>query len=113
MNFNIEFYKTATQSPIDDFILSLEERTQVKIGALLKRLRKDPFGLKDYTRKLTKELYELKLYYSKKWLRIIYAFYQGKIIILLHGFTKKGKKTPKKEIKIAEQRLLAYKKSRR
>jgi phage-related protein len=112
MKFNIKFYKTATQNPIDNYILSLEEKTQVKIGALLKRLREDPFGLKDYTRKLTKELYELKLYHSKRWVRIIYAFDQGRIIILLHGFTKKQKKTPKKEIKIAEQRLSAYKNRR-
>jgi len=110
MEFNIKFYKTATQKPIDDFILSLGENTQIKFYALLKRLRENPFGLKDCTRKLTKELYEL-LYYSKKWFRIIYAFYQGKIIILLHGFIKKKKRTPKKEIKIAEQRLLAYKKT--
>ena len=111
MEFNIKFYKTATQKPIDDFILSLGENTQIKFYALLKRLRENPFGLKDCTRKLTKELYELKLYYSKKWFRIIYAFYQGKIIILLYGFIKKKKRTPKKEIKIAEQRLLAYKKT--
>lgn len=110
MKFSIKFYKTATQEPIDDFIVSLDEKTQVKIDSLLKRLRDDPFGLKDYSKKLTKDLYELRLYYLNKWIRIIYAFYKGRIIILLHGFIKKKKRIPKKEIKIAEQRLLDYKK---
>lgn len=109
MNYSIEFYKTATQKPIEDFILSIDEKAQIKIDALLKRMRVDPFGLKDFSRKLTKELYELKLYYSQKWIRIIYAFEREKAIILLHGFIKKTNKTPTKEIEIAKQRLLDYK----
>ena len=71
---------------------------------------KNHFNLKDFSKKLTKELYELRLYHSKKWHRIIYIFEKNKIIILLHGSIKKSNKTPTKEIVTAEKRLMIYKK---
>jgi len=110
MEFKIEFYKTATQSPIEDFITDLEEPLQIKIFALLKRLRENPFVLKDYSKKITENLFELRLYYLQKWIRIIYAFEKNKIIILLHGFIKKSNKTPANEIEVANQRLIQIKK---
>ena len=110
MKFSIKFYKTKTQKPIEDFILSLNDKTKIKIAVLIEKLGENPFELKDFSKKITKGLYELRLYYSKKWYRIIYAFDKEKIIILLHGFIKKTSKTPKKEIKVANQRLLDYKK---
>ena len=109
MKFSIIFYETTTQNPVRDFILSQDPKTQLKIDALLLALEKNPFELKNFSKKLTKDLYELRLYYSRKWYRIIYAFVKEKIIILLHGFIKKTKKTPMKEIKIAKQRLFDYK----
>ena len=40
--------------------------------------------------------------------RIIYFVYTGKILILLHGFTKKTQRTPAKEIKVAGKRMKDY-----
>jgi len=40
--------------------------------------------------------------------RIFYVFFTGKRIILLHGFTKKTQKTPRREIELALQYLSRY-----
>ncbi len=105
MKFEIIFYETSTQNPVKDFIVSLDEKTQLKIVALLEALENNPFGLKEFSKKLTANLYELRLQHLKKWIRIIYSFEKNRIIILLHGFIKKENKTPKREIENAEKRL--------
>jgi len=51
MNFKIEFYKTGNKNPIMDFILSLDEDTQLDIFALLKRMEDDPFTLGSMSKK--------------------------------------------------------------
>jgi len=40
--------------------------------------------------------------------RILYFIFTGRKFILLNGFTKKTRKTPKKEIKTAKKRLKEY-----
>src|SRR5437868_2327454 len=40
--------------------------------------------------------------------RIIYFFFSGRRIVLLHGFQKKTERTPSKELQIAAQRYNAF-----
>lgn len=40
--------------------------------------------------------------------RILYFIYTRKKFVLLHGFTKKTRKTPQKEIRLAEKRGKDY-----
>jgi phage-related protein len=47
----------------------------------------------------TKQIFEFKVDDS----RILTFFFAGKRMILTHGFTKKNRKTPRKEIEMAEQ----------
>jgi len=37
--------------------------------------------------------------------RIFYCFKPGGVIVLLHGFTKKSQKTPRRELQIASIRM--------
>ena len=62
-----------------------------------------PFLGGKYTKKVRKNLYELRIA-GKEQIRIFYTV-KGKEIILLHAFKKKSQKLPKKEIEIALQRL--------
>lgn len=52
-------------------------------------------------------LWELRVL-GEKSLRFFYIAKLGKSFLLLHGFTKKRQKTPKKEIKTALTRLKDY-----
>jgi len=54
--------------------------------------------------KKDKKLYELKISSS----RIIYFIASEKKFVLVHGFTKKSNKTPKKELSTARKRMRDY-----
>ena len=53
---------------------------------------------------LEDKLWELREESKTNIYRIIYFFYTGRRIILLHGFQKKTQKTPTKELEIARTR---------
>ena len=53
------------------------------------------------SKSLGKGLFELRV----KANRIFYCFKPGGVIVLLHGFKKKSQKTPRREMKIALQRM--------
>jgi len=51
-----------------------------------------------YTKHINKKIWELRVDFNKKFHRIFYFIFDGKKIILLHGFNKKTNHTPQKEI---------------
>ena len=51
---------------------------------------------------------ELRIKHGRGISRILYFVQSGPRFILLHGFTKKSSKTPKKEIDIAVSRMKQY-----
>ena len=57
----------------------------------------------------TEGLYEIRVKLSKIIFRIFCFFDQGKLIILINGFQKKERKTPKKEIEKALKIMEEYK----
>lgn len=108
--WNTLFYKTLQgDTPVNDFILSLEVKAQSKIKDSIKLLQE--FGIRlgsPHIKKLTgTELWELRILGSDS-IRIFYIAITGKNFLLLHGFKKKKDKTPPKEIRIAEDRLAEF-----
>jgi phage-related protein len=49
----------------------------------------------------TKGLYELRIKYGREIFRIFCFFDKGRLIILINGFQKKSKKTPRQAIELA------------
>lgn len=70
--------------------------------------------MKEYRKKFfkyltsTKGLYEIRIEYKSNIYRIFCFFDKGELVILLNGFQKKTKKTPKKEIELAERLRKEY-----
>ncbi len=93
-------------SPVYDFIESLSAKAQAKITHTFDLLEK--FGVflgYPHIKKVTGTLlWELRILGGDS-IRIFYVVSQGRKFVLLHGFIKKGRKTKKKDIKIAEKRL--------
>lgn len=54
------------------------------------------------------KLYELRWKTSGKQHRIAYFSYTGRKFVLLHGFVKKTRKTEKKDLKLARDRMSDY-----
>lgn len=106
----IEFYKTSNnKSPIDDFVDSLDIKTQNKVIDVLSLLK--DYGIRlgiPHSKKVTgTPLWELRILGSDN-IRIFYIAKRGRTFLLLHGFQKKKQKTDKKEMRTALDRLLAY-----
>ena len=73
--------------PVEEFIGSVSEEDQAKIRAAIKSLGEGLFELRMKSR------------------RIFYCFLPGKIIVVLHGFTKKTQKTPPGQLAIGYKRM--------
>jgi|SRR3990167_5487770 len=108
--WKILLYKTPKgETPVNEFIRSLERNAQSKVYNALELLK--AFGISvgpPHIKKLTgKELWELRILGSNN-IRIIYIAITSKTFLILHAFKKKKNKTPPKEIKIAEDRLVEF-----
>lgn len=108
--WKILLYETLKgDSPLNDFILSLDLKAQSKVRAAIKLLQ--DFGIQmglPHIKKLAgTELWELRILGSDS-MRVLYIAVSGKTFLLLHGFKKKKNKMPSKEIKVAEYRLAEF-----
>ena len=91
-------------SEIDKFILNLDAKTEARVLRYLELLERYGYKLgMPYSKSLHGGIFELRITGSKH-IRIIYCFYKD-TIYLLHAFVKKVDKIPKKEIKLAKERL--------
>ncbi len=58
-----------------------------------------------HTKSLNNGLFELRLKSKEGIARVFYCTMIGKKIVMLHSFTKKSQKIPRKELQLAEGRL--------
>jgi phage-related protein len=105
---NITFYKSANnKSPIEDFLDRLSAQTRARIAACLVSLRE--LGFKSprvHFRQIRGKLWEIKITAPDGGFRFFYVALSGEEIILLHCYKKQSQKMPKREIEIAEKRML-------
>ena len=110
MLWNIEFYQSGNEKyPVEDFINSLEVKSQARIAKTLDLL--EEFGIElgmPYTKYLEKQLWELRIRVGRNRYRIIYFLHTEKTFILLHGFSKKTDAVSSADIEIAKNRRDDY-----
>lgn len=106
----IEFYNTEDgRCPIEEYLDSLEPKLLAKTlrsidlletnGALLRGPYSEPLG---------GGIFELRTKLGSDITRVIFFFFRGNKAVLLNGFTKKTKKTPKGVIKLAKKYKTDY-----
>ena len=110
-NWAIIYYETPQgNSPIYEFIQSLDVRIQNKIAEVLDLLKE--FGTlvgPPHSKKVTgTPLWELRILGSDN-IRIFYVAIINRKFLLLHGFQKKKQKTDAKEVRTAVGRLNDFK----
>lgn len=92
------------REPVRDWLKGLNLESRKTIGEDIKTLQFQwPIGM-PLTRKMDDNLWELRSQISFGIARTFFTLYDGKIV-LLHGFVKKSRKTPAKELSIARRRL--------
>ena len=109
-DWTIFFYIGANgESPVREFISSLDDKTRVRIGSSIERLRTlNTQAREPLVKHLDGKLYELRIESSTNIYRVMYFFFTGRRIVLLHAFQKKSQKTPAKEIETAMQCMNRY-----
>lgn len=101
----VYFVSSSGENPVSKFIDSCTKRQQVKILRILQHLGE--YGAQAVIPHLKKlsgtPFWEIRIL-GRDNIRIIYVIEIEKMIVLLHGFFKKSKKTPRKEIQLCYQR---------
>ena len=110
MEFELIFYETSDgQKPVEDFLLGLDVKMRAKLVQMMELLEDKGFELREpYTKSLGDGIFELRCKQASNITRALFFFYIGGKIIITNGFTKKTKKTPPKEIYIAQERRTDY-----
>jgi len=92
------------REPVREWLKALDREDRKTIGEDIKTLQFGwPVGM-PVARKMGDDLWELRSTMSSGIARSFFTVYQKKIV-LLHGFTKKSRKSPSKELAIARRRL--------
>jgi len=110
MKWSVEFYKSPDDSsPVEAWLDRLHEKARAKILRNMLLLQEFGLNIKEpYVKPLGEKLYEIRAKDHTGIYRVIYFAYTGRRFVLLHGFTKKTQKTPRKEIEIAKKRMEEY-----
>ena len=111
MKWEIDFYQDNQGNIlVQDFICQQSAKVKAKILRYIDLLQ--DFGLslgQPYVEKLAgSDVWELRMRHSSNYYRILYFASTGRRFILLHAFLKKTDRTPKSEIKIAQNRIFDY-----
>ncbi len=108
---SIIFYRTESgKCPVEEFLDSLAGKQAKKVTWVLRLIQELDVIPKQYFKKLTNtdDIWEVRIQFGNNIFRILGFFDESKLIILNHAFVKKSQKTPKNDIKIAEQRKTDY-----
>ncbi len=107
----VNFYKTEFgKSPIEDFLDSLTAKQAQRVTWVLEVIEELRIVPKQYLKKLvnTDDIWEVKISSGSNIFRLLGFFDGNSLIILTNGFSKKTRKTPQNEIKLAEKRKKDY-----
>ena len=93
-----------------EFYKSQDSKVQLKIEYVLDMVRFERQVPIKFFKKLesTDGIYEVRVITSQKSIRILCFHDEGTLVILTNAFVKKTQKTPKNEIKIAENLKIEY-----
>ena len=110
MAYQIVFYwDERGREPVHEFMESLAFKTRAKILKFLEILKQEGPGLRrPYADKLAGKLYELRVRFSSDNVRIIYFFFLGNKVVLLHAFRKKDWAVSKQDMAIGETRMREF-----
>lgn len=113
-SWKVLFYISESKdNPVEIFLEALESREHAKILRIIQYIQE--YGLRavlPHVKKLSGvPLWEIRVL-GRDSIRVLYVVPIEQTVLLLHGFRKKTRKTPEKEIIIALRRYQDWKKRR-
>lgn len=107
----ISFYKAITgRSPVEEFLDTLTGKQAQKVAWVLRLIEEIDKVPAQYFKKLpgTEDIWEIRVQMGGDIVRLLGFLYGERFVVLTNGFAKKTRKTPPKEIDLAEQRKREY-----
>ena len=103
--FDVDYYEDENgKKPAEEFIDSLDVKMRAKVFGRLELLEEHGSELgMPFSRHLDDGVFELRTVVGNNITRILYFFVVGRRVILTHGFVKKTRKTPAREIDRAKK----------
>lgn len=100
----------AYKNYFEDFLIKQNRKVQDKIFKVIEIIETYERVPSNYLKHLkgTAGLYEARIQLASNIWRVFCFFDEGKLVILLNGFSKKSQKTPKKEIDKAIELMNMY-----
>jgi phage-related protein len=101
----VRFYREASGSePVREWLKSLPESERRDIGTDIKTVQFGwPLGM-PVVDHIERDIWEVRSRLSTRIARVLFTL-EGSTMVLLHGFIKKDRRTPKPELDLARQRL--------
>jgi phage-related protein len=100
--YSIHYYSASVQNDL----LNLPATMQARYIGLTDRMLVVGANLGEpHTKAMGDGLFELRLMGAEGIARVMYCTLAGRRIVMLHGFIKKSRKTPRAEFEIAIQRM--------
>ena len=107
----IHFYRTESGlCPVEEFLDSLSAKQAQKVVWVLQLIEEIDIVPAQYFKKLvsTDDIWEVRIQVGNNIFRFLGFLDDDRLVVLNHAFQKKTQKTPKKEIKIAQERKKDY-----
>ena len=105
------FYKSGNnRSPIEEFLDTLSSRQAQKVAWVLNLIEEFDIVPGQYFQKMinTDDLWETRVKIGSNIFRLLGFFDGPKLVVISHAFQKKTQKTPRKAIRLAEERKRNY-----
>lgn len=105
MEFDVGFYrKDDGTEPAKEFLLELDKQMRAKMLRSICMLQELGYELREpYSKPIGDGIFELRAKVGSNISRVLYFFFVGRQVILTNGFVKKTKKTPQREIELAQK----------
>jgi phage-related protein len=102
---SVRFFRESTGSePVRDWLIRLPAEEKREIGSDIKTVQFGwPIGM-PLVDHIEGEIWEVRTRLSTRIARVLFVL-EGSSMVLLHGFIKKERKTPKADLDLAKQRL--------
>jgi len=110
MDFEAIFYdKPGGTLPAKEYLDNLDAKMFAKIIRNIEVVESGGTTVREpYSKHLQDGIFEIRAQVSSNLARVLYFFFDGRRIILTHGFTKKTQKTPSAEIALAKKYRAEY-----
>lgn len=100
------------ESPVEEFINGLPTKVRARVRAHLDHLAEvGNQAAAPISKPLGEGLFELRVGVGRIEVRLLYTFFSGRRIIILHGFLKKTRALPTREVETARARWSELKES--